>query len=80
MVEFRIRRAGYRGANYLFLEEAIQEIYYYTKGYPRGIIRTCHKCLRELVMSKTKSVVDRQVATSVIEKDSISELQKIRAA
>lgn len=77
MIEFRIRRAGYHGSRYLFLEDAIKEIYYHTKGYPRGIIRICHKCIRELVMSKTKVVVDRQLVLSVIEKDSALNSQKI---
>ncbi|MDD5070372.1 MAG: AAA family ATPase [Candidatus Omnitrophica bacterium] len=72
MIDFRIRQAGFNGSMYLFLEEAIKDIYYYTKGYPRGIIRICHRCLRALVMSKSKMVVDRQLATEVIEKDSIS--------
>lgn len=70
MIEFRIRQAGYRERKYLFLEEAIKDIYYFTKGYPRGIIRICHKCLRALVLSKTKRVIDKELAGEVIEKDS----------
>ena len=77
MIEFRIRHAGYLGSERLFLDEALREIYYYTKGYPRGIIRACNKCLRALVMSKTKMAVDKELAIDVIEKDSDFKWHKI---
>ncbi len=76
MIEFRIRQAGFKDSKYLFLDEAVKIIYAHTRGYPRGIIRICHKCLRALVMSKTKSVVDRQLASEVIEGDSDTQWHK----
>ncbi|MDD4295120.1 MAG: AAA family ATPase [Candidatus Omnitrophica bacterium] len=72
MIVYRLSKAGYMGNISLFLDEAIRDIYYYTKGYPRGIIRVCHKCLRALVMSKVKTVVDKQLVFDVIEEDSVS--------
>ncbi len=76
MVEFRIRQAGYRERRYLFLDEALRDVFYASKGYPRTVIRLCHKCLRALIMSKTKRVVDRELAADVIAKDSDTEWQK----
>jgi general secretion pathway protein A len=72
LIEFRIHRAGYKDAKRLFLDEAIREIYNHTKGYPRGIIRKCHNCLRTLVMSKTKTVVDRELVLEVLKSDTDS--------
>ncbi|MBF0216181.1 MAG: AAA family ATPase [Candidatus Omnitrophica bacterium] len=69
LVNFRLKKAGYRSTSPLFLDEAIREIHYHTKGYPRGIIRQCHCCLRALVMSKTKMAVDRELVLEVIQKD-----------
>ncbi|MFH1768719.1 MAG: AAA family ATPase [Candidatus Omnitrophota bacterium] len=77
MIEFRINHAGHKDTKGLFLEEGIKAIYYATKGYPRGIIRLCHKCLRALSMSKDKNFVDQELASEVIEKDSDSKWNKI---
>ncbi|MFC1704443.1 ExeA family protein [Candidatus Omnitrophota bacterium] len=76
MIEFRIRQAGFKDSRYLFLEEAVKIIFAHTKGYPRGIIRICHKCLRALVMSRTKSVVDKQLASEIIEGDADTQWHK----
>lgn len=76
MIEFRIRQAGYGGLKRLFEDDAVMEIYHYAKGYPRGIIRVCHNCLRELVMSKSHTVVDKEIVANVIAKDSASRWQK----
>lgn len=69
LIEFRIKQAGYKEPRYLFNDDAIREIYYYTKGYPRGIIRKCHSCLRNLVISKTKMSVDRELVMEVLKND-----------
>jgi general secretion pathway protein A len=52
MIEFRIRRAGYKASMHLFLEEGAREIYQYTRGYPRQITMLCYKALKQLVMRK----------------------------
>ncbi len=77
MMEFRMRQAGNKNTTPIFAEEAIREVYYRTKGYPRGIIRLCHKCLRELAMSKTKMMVDKEMVIEVIEKESDSQWNQV---
>ena len=76
LILFRLRQAGYNSREPLFSEEAMSEVYYFSKGYPRSVIRICHKCLRALVMSKDKTIVDQQLAVEVIGKDSDSQWQK----
>ncbi len=65
LINFRITKAGYCGESKLFLDEAISEIYNFTKGYPRKINMVCHKILKELVQTDQK-IVDRQFARDVI--------------
>ncbi len=57
MIEFRIKQAGYKANMNLFLDEAIKEIYQYSRGYPRQVTMLCHRALKNLVM-KNKFVVD----------------------
>jgi type II secretory pathway predicted ATPase ExeA len=76
MIAFRIKQAGYKATQKLFSDEAMTGIYQYTKGYPRGIIRICHNCLRQLAVSKSKTSVDGQLAQQIIDKDSYSRWQK----
>jgi general secretion pathway protein A len=76
MIEFRLKQAGYGGEAKLFDDDAIMDIFHCTKGYPRGIIRLCHNCLRELVMSKSHTVVDRDIVANVTAKDAKSRWQK----
>ncbi|MBR9702479.1 AAA family ATPase, partial [Candidatus Woesearchaeota archaeon] len=56
MINFRIRKAGYKAKMHLFLKDAIGEIHQATQGYPRRITMLCHKALKQLVM-RNKSVV-----------------------
>lgn len=56
MIEFRLRQAGYVGREMLFDEEAFQEIYLATQGYPRRIALLCHDALERLVMDGRASV------------------------
>jgi general secretion pathway protein A len=76
MIDFRIKQAGYTGLKKLFDDDAVMEIFHYAKGYPRGIIRVCHNCLRELVMSRSHTTVDKGMVANVIAKDSASRWQK----
>ena len=66
MIEFRIRQAGYEANMHLFLDEAIREIYQYTRGYPRQITMLCYKALKTLVMRK-KIVVDAKFIEEIIQ-------------
>lgn len=49
-VDFRLRQAGYRKAEPLFSEAAIQRIAEYTGGYPRKVAMLCHNALEYMVM------------------------------
>lgn len=64
MIEFRIRQAGYRASMHLFLDEAIREIYQYTRGYPRQITMLCYKALKALVMRR-KIVADAKLINEI---------------
>ena len=68
MIEFRIRQAGYRANMHLFLDEAVKEIYQYSRGYPRRITMLCHRALKELVL-KNKFVVDAALIADLLQGD-----------
>ena len=68
LIDFRINKAGYRGEEKLFLDEAISEIYSHTRGYPRKINMLCHKTLKEMVMQNQK-IADLDFVREVIAKD-----------
>lgn len=65
MIEFRIRQAGYNGAEKLFLDETFKQIYEHTKGHPRRIAMFCHKALKYLVM-RNKPAVDNEIVKEII--------------
>ncbi|MFC2140132.1 ExeA family protein [Candidatus Auribacterota bacterium] len=69
MIEFRLKEAGYTGEFPLFTEDAIKEIYLHSKGYPRKIIFLCHAAF-EILLMEEKTVVDRKIVQSVLEKES----------
>ena len=50
------------------MDEAVSEIYNYTRGYPRKITKLCHQILKELIL-QNKQAVDRVLVRDVIEKD-----------
>jgi general secretion pathway protein A len=66
MIEFRIRQAGYKANMHLFLDEAIREIYQYTRGYPRQITMLCYKALKALVLNK-RIAVDAEFIEKIIQ-------------
>lgn len=66
MIEFRIRQAGYKSNLQLFLDDALREIYEYSRGYPRQITMLCHKALKTLLL-KNKGVVDCEIVHELIE-------------
>jgi general secretion pathway protein A len=68
MIQFRIRQAGYRANMHLFLDEAIKEVYQYSRGYPRQITMTCHRALKSLVL-KNKFVVDGPSIREIIDEE-----------
>ena len=68
MINFRIKKAGYNSTMELFNDDAVSEIYNYSRGYPRSITMICHRVLKELVI-QNKFVVDRIIVRDVIEKE-----------
>ncbi len=68
MIEFRVRQAGYRAGMHIFLDEAIREIYQYSRGYPRQINVICHRALKNLVL-KNKFVVDAEAIREMAEEE-----------
>ena len=68
MIRYRIKQAGYKANMRLFLDEAIREIYQYSRGYPRQVTMLCHKSLKALVM-KRKFVVDASLIKNIIEEE-----------
>jgi general secretion pathway protein A len=68
MIAFRIRQAGYRANIDIFLEDALREIYEYSRGYPRQITMFCHKALKYMVL-QNKFVVDAALVREIIEEE-----------
>jgi len=68
MIDFRIRQAGYKAHMRLFLDEAIKEIYQYSRGYPRQVTMLCHRALKTLVL-KNKFVVDVGLVQELINEE-----------
>jgi general secretion pathway protein A len=68
MINFRIKQAGYQGKISLFQEDALKEIYRYTKGYPRQVNLLCHKVLKNVVI-KSKAVVDPFTVREIIDSE-----------
>ncbi len=68
LIGFRVKTAGYNSRMDLFLDEAVSEIYNYTRGYPRKITKLCHQILKELIL-QNKHAVDRILVRDVIAKE-----------
>lgn len=68
LINFRVKTAGYNSRMDLFLDEAVSEIYNYTRGYPRKITKLCHQVLKELIL-QNKHAVDRMLVRDVIAKE-----------
>lgn len=68
MVFFRIEQAGYRSSMDLFLNEALKEIFQFTRGYPRQVTMLCHKSLKMMLM-RNKPVVDQGLVNEIIEEE-----------
>lgn len=65
LIEFRIKRAGYKANMNIFLNDAIEDVHRYSRGYPRQITMLCHKALKDLVLKK-KTVVTRRLIQDLI--------------
>lgn len=56
MILFRLEEAGYQSLVPLFSDEAIEEIWRYTQGYPRQISMLCHQALRQLAVRNGRMI------------------------
>jgi general secretion pathway protein A len=65
MIDFRLRKAGYDFVRKLFSDEAIEEVYKHTQGYPRRVSMLCHNLLRELSISNKKFIDQEMVEESL---------------
>lgn len=74
LIKFRINAAGYTSRMELFLDEAVSEVYNYTRGYPRKITKLCHQLLKELIL-QNRQVVDRNLVRDVIQKEEQFKIQ-----
>lgn len=68
LIEFRLRQAGYAGAQALFAPEAVRLIWQQTQGYPRKLALLCHNSLERLVMTDG-ATVDEALVREVIAED-----------
>lgn len=68
LINFRLQQAGASLNHHYFADEAISEIYNYSRGYPRKITMLCHKIVKELAI-QNKIIADRVLVRDVIEKE-----------
>jgi len=68
MIDFRLQKAGCAEGIKLFEDEAVENIYNYTHGYPRRVSILCHKALIEMVLDN-RSRVDRDLIQQIISKE-----------
>ncbi|MFH1846357.1 MAG: AAA family ATPase [Candidatus Omnitrophota bacterium] len=68
MLDFRLKMAGYNSHQPLFDDEAIEEIYKNTQGYPRRVGMLCHNALRELVMTE-QPIVSKETIHHLVSKE-----------
>ena len=65
MIEFRLHEAGYKAKLPLFTEDAYEEIYAHSEGYPRRTTALCHNLLERIVMDN-KEVINRKIVQQVV--------------
>ena len=68
MIMFRLKQAGYRFPKALFSDEAISEIYRYTRGCPRKVALICHEAVCQLV-ARSDAFMDVPLVREIIDND-----------
>ncbi len=71
MIIFRLKVAGHQNPEYLFTDEAFEEIHYHTRGYPRQITNLCHNALVTMYLSE-KNYVDKEVILETLRKNNLA--------
>ncbi len=77
MILFRLQEAGYRSFLPLFSQEAVEDIWRSTQGYPRQVAMLCHQALRRLVM-RSDRVVERNLIEELIQHEIEIEWSPVR--
>jgi general secretion pathway protein A len=72
LIDARLRAAGYRSRQSMFLPEAVGKICEHTEGFPRRVSLLCHNILEHMVMHD-KRQVDLQLVHRVIENEIASD-------
>jgi len=69
MIQYRLEQAGWDGQDAIFTPEALKEIYFITRGYPRRVTNLCHNCIIEMLRAERnyvdEAIVQHVVATEV---------------
>lgn len=68
LINYRLSQAGYRMGKSLFTEDAVKDIYRFTRGYPRKVSLLCHKALKNVVMNN-KVIVDNKVIKEIVDEE-----------
>lgn len=65
MIHYRLSQAGWNGQPTIFTEDALNEIYFVTRGYPRRVTNLCHNCIIEMLRSE-RPVVDGEIVQHIV--------------
>lgn len=65
MIEYRLTQAGWDGKTVIFTKDALKEIYFATRGYPRRVNNLCHNCLIEMLRNE-KDIVNAEVVQHIV--------------
>lgn len=65
LINFRLRRAGLDGDHLLFSDEAVNEIFEYSKGSPRKIVNICHEALVSMIRLEQEEI-DKAIIEKII--------------
>ena len=68
LILFRLEQAGLDNFRDVFTDDAIDEIYKYSLGYPRRIALLCHDTLENLII-EGKKIVDKEFVLKTIERN-----------
>ena len=78
MILFRLNVAGHPNGSELFTEEAFEEIYRWTQGYPRQVTALCHNALVSMFTQEARRV-DADIIRWTMERNVLALEQSERA-
>ncbi len=65
MIHYRLIQSGWDGQTEIFSPEAIKEIYFVTRGYPRRVMNICHNCIIEMLRTE-RAVIDEDIVQHIV--------------